>query len=242
MFRLLRKEIQVFFSSLIAYLVIFVFLILNTLFLWIFPGEYNILDNGFSSLENFFILAPWVFLFLIPAVTMRSFSEELKNGTFELLATKPLTDAHIVLAKFFSTIFIVILATIPSLIYFYTIYQLGLEVGNIDVGGTIGSYIGLLCLTAGYSSLGILCSSLTSNQIVSFITSVFLCFIFYIGFDSIAGIFDAKTAFFIEQFGINAHYTSLSRGLIDVKDLIYFVALNTIILSTCILKLQSRKW
>ena len=192
MFRLLRKEIQVFFSSLIAYLVIFVFLILNTLFLWVFPGEYNILDNGFSSLENFFILAPWVFLFLIPAVTMRSFSEELKNGTFELLATKPITDTQIVLAKFFSTIFIVILATIPSLVYFYSIYQLGQEIGNIDIGGTIGSYIGLLFLTAGYSALGILCSSLTSNQIVSFITSVFLCFLFYIGFDSIAGLFDAK--------------------------------------------------
>lgn len=242
MFRLLRKEIQVFFSSLIAYLVIFVFIVLNTLFLWIFPGEYNILDNGFSSLENFFILAPWVFLFLIPAITMRSFSEELKNGTFELLATKPLTDTHIVLAKFFSTIFIVILATIPSLVYFYSIYQLGVEVGNIDVGGTIGSYIGLLFLAAGYSSLGILCSSLTSNQIVSFITSVLLCFIFYIGFDSIADIFDAKTGFFVEQFGINAHYISLSRGLIDVKDIVYFVALNTIVLSTCILKLQSRKW
>lgn len=242
MIRLLRKEIQVFFSSLIAYLVIFVFLVLNTLFLWVFPGEYNLLDNGFSSMENFFILAPWVFLFLIPAVTMRSFSEELKNGTFELLATKPLTDTHIVLAKFFSTIFIVILATIPSLIYFYTIYQLGLEVGNIDFGGTIGSYIGLLCLTAAYSALGILCSSLTSNQIVSFITSVFLCFLFYIGFDSISGLFDAKTGFFIEQFGINAHYVSLSRGLIDVKDVIYFITLNTIILSTCILKLQSRKW
>ncbi len=242
MIRLLRKEIQVFFSSLIAYLVIFVFLVLNTLFLWIFPGEYNLLDNGFSSMENFFILAPWVFLFLIPAVTMRSFSEELKNGTFELLATKPLTDTHIVLAKFFSTIFIVILATIPSLIYFYTIYQLGLEVGNIDVGGTIGSYIGLLFLTAAYSAIGILCSSLTSNQIVSFITSVFLCFLFYIGFDSISGLFDAKTGFFIEQFGINAHYVSLSRGLIDVKDVIYFITLNTIILSACILKLQSRKW
>lgn len=242
MFRLLRKEVQVFFSSLIAYLVIFVFLVLNTLFLWVFPGEYNILDNGFSSMENFFILAPWVFLFLIPAVTMRSFSEELKNGTFELLATKPLTDTQIVLAKFFSTIFIVILATIPSLVYFYTIYQLGQEVGNIDVGGTIGSYIGLLCLTAAYSALGILCSSLTSNQIVSFITSVFLCFLFYIGFDSISGLFDAKTGFVIEQFGINAHYVSLSRGLIDVKDVIYFFALNAIVLSTCILKLQSRKW
>ncbi len=242
MFRLLRKEIQVFFSSLIAYLVIFVFLVLNTLFLWVFPGEYNILDNGFSSLENFFILAPWVFLFLIPAVTMRSFSEELKNGTFELLATKPLTDTQIVLAKFLSTIFIVILATIPSLVYFYTIYQLGQEVGNIDIGGTIGSYIGLLFLTAGYSALGILCSSLTSNQIVSFIVSVFLCFLFFIGFDSIAGLFDAKTGFFVEQFGINAHYVSLSRGLIDVKDVVYFLALNTIVLSTCILKLQSRKW
>ncbi|MGB0869236.1 MAG: gliding motility-associated ABC transporter permease subunit GldF [Flavobacteriales bacterium] len=242
MFRLLRKEIQVFFSSLIAYLVIFVFLILNTLFLWVFPGEYNILDNGFASLDNFFILAPWVFLFLIPAVTMRSFSEELKNGTFELLATKPLTDGHIVFAKFYSTIFIVVLATIPSFIYFFTVYQLGQTPGNIDVGAALGSYIGLIFLASAYSAIGVLCSSLTNNQIVSFISTVFLCFVFYMGFDSIAGSFGPKTAYFVEQFGINAHYVSLSRGLIDLKDVVYFITLEAIVLSLCILKLQSRKW
>lgn len=242
MFSLLKKEIKSFFSSLIAFLVIIVFLLLNALFLWIFPGEYNILDNGFASLDNFYMLAPWVFMFLIPAVTMRSFSEEVKNGTFELLATKPISDTNIVLAKFFSSFLVVFIATLPTLVFIYSVYQLGFPVGNLDIGGTIGSFIGLLFLASSYTSIGIFSSSLTNNQIVSFIIAILLCFFFYVGIDSLAYLLPTKTAATVEQFGINYHYSSLSLGLIDLKNVLFFITLNTILIRTTILKTQSRKW
>ncbi|MCT4665965.1 MAG: gliding motility-associated ABC transporter permease subunit GldF [Flavobacteriales bacterium] len=242
MFPLFKKEIQVFFSSLIAYLVILVFLVLNSLFLWIFPGEFNILNNGFASLENLFLLAPWVFLFLIPAITMRSFSEEIKNGTFELLITKPVTEVQIVLSKFFSSLFIVFLAMLPTLIFLYTIFQLSFPVGNIDLGENMGSFIGLLFLASSYIAIGILSSSLSQNQIVSFILSIVLCYIFYLGFDAFSLLFDSQTANWIAQIGFNYHYTSLSQGLIDFYNVSYFVVFCMILLSITILKIQSRKW
>jgi len=214
MLAILKKEINAFFASSIGYLVIAIFLILNGLFLWLFIGEFNILDNGFADMSSFFLLAPWILLFLIPAVTMRSFSDEKKQGTLEFLF-------NIVLGKYLGACILIILALLPTLLYVYTVYQLGNPVGNIDFGSTLGSYLGLLFLAAAYTAIGVFASSLTDNQIVAFITAVFLCFFFYVGFEGIA---DFVSSNFIDQLGMNAHYKSISRGVIDTRDLMYFIS------------------
>ncbi|WP_417213671.1 gliding motility-associated ABC transporter substrate-binding protein GldG [Bizionia sp.] len=227
MFAILKKEINAFFASSIGYLVIAIFLILNGLFLWLFIGEFNILDNGFADLSSFFLLAPWILLFLIPAVTMRSFSDEKKQGTLELLVTKPISLFKIVLGKYLGAFILIILALLPTLLYVYTVYQLGNPVGNIDFGSTFGSYIGLLFLAAAYTAIGVFASSLTDNQIVAFISAVFLCFFFYIGLEGIA---DFVSSSFIDQLGMSAHYKSISRGVIDTRDLLYFISIILVFL------------
>ncbi len=242
MLSLIKKEINAFFSSLIGYLVVVVFLTLCGLFLWVFPGDYNILDSNYAGLDNLFILAPWVFMFLIPAVTMRILADEVKTGTFELLLTKPLSDFQIVFAKYISAIVIVVFAIVPTIVYYYSIYQLGQQLGNIDQGGTLGSYFGLILLAASYCAIGIFCSSVTENQIVSFIFSLILCFIFFLGFDSIASLGSYNFANIMEQFGINMHYRAMSRGVIDSRDLIYFLGLIGFFLKATQLVLKSRKW
>lgn len=223
MLAILYKEINAFFASTIGYLVIVIFLLLNGLFLWFFKGEFNILDNGFADLSAFFSLAPWVFLFLIPAVTMRSFSDEKKQGTLELLLTKPIPPLSIVLGKYFAAFILIILALFPSLIYVFSVYQLGDPVGNLDTGSTAGSYFGLLFLIGAYTAIGIFSSSLTDNQIVAFIVSLFICFIFYWGIEGIADVFSNN---FIESLGMNTHFKSMSRGVIDTRDIIYFLSLS----------------
>lgn len=243
MLALFKKEIRTFLSSLIGYVVIAVFLLITGLFLWIFPGDSNVLDMGFSSIETLFYISPWVFMFLIPAITMRSFAEEKRNGTMELLFTKPLTDLQIILAKYFAGLTLVIIALLPTLIYYGTAWQLGNPPGNIDSGGTWGSYIGLVFLAAAYVGIGVFASSLSNNQIVSFLLAAFLCFIMYAGFQAIGdfkllGVMDD----FIISLGINDHYLSLSKGLIDSRDIVYFVALIAVFILLTRTKLQSRKW
>ncbi|MCX7548616.1 gliding motility-associated ABC transporter substrate-binding protein GldG [Xanthomarina sp. F1114] len=223
MFAILRKEINSFFASPIGYLVIALFLLLNGLILWLFKGEFNIIDSGFADLSLFFLLAPWVLNFLIPAVTMRSFSDEKKQGTLELLVTKPISLINIVLGKYLGAFILILIALIPTLLYVYTVYQLGSPVGNIDMGSTLGSYFGLLFLVAAYTSIGVFASTLSDNQIVSFIVAVFLCIIFYTGFEGIADILSSS---FIEQLGMNAHYKSMSRGVLDTRDIIYFLSIT----------------
>ncbi len=223
MLAILKKEINTFFASPIGYLVITLFLILNGLFIWVFKGDFNILDYGFADLSTFFLLAPWILLFLIPAVTMRSFSDEKKQGTLELLLTKPVSKLNIVLGKYFGALFLILIALLPTLLYVYTIHQLGNPVGNLDYGSTFGSYFGLVFLAAAYTAIGIFCSTLSNNQIVAFITSVFVCLIFYIGFESITE-FTSNT--FIEKLGMNYHYKSISRGVIDTRDIIYFLSVT----------------
>lgn len=242
MLTLLKKEIQSFLSSLIGYLVILVFLVINSLFLWVFPGNFNILDSGYAGIDGLFVMAPWVFMFLIPAITMKMFADEHKTGTIELLFTKPISDLQIVLAKYFAGLILVVFSLLPTIIYYVTVYQLGQPVGNIDSGGTIGSYIGLFFLAAGYVAMGIFASSVTENQIVSFVISLFLCFICYTGFDSIAVIVGSGWDHYIEALGINYHYTSMSRGVIDSRDLIYFVSFASLFILSTKLILQSRKW
>ena len=243
MLALLKKEVRSFLSSLIGYVVMGVFLLLIGLFMWIFPGEWNVLDNGLSSLDTLFTIAPWVFMFLIPAITMRSFAEEQRTGTIELLLTRPLSDLQIILAKFFGGVILVLISLLPTLVYYVTIYLIGSPTGNLDVGATWGSYIGLLFLGSAYVSIGIFTSSITSNQIVSFLLSVVICFFMYIGFESI-GSFDLFGSFdrYIIGLGMSDHYKGLSRGLVDTRDVLYFVLLSAVFILGTQTVIQSRKW
>jgi ABC-2 type transport system permease protein len=246
MFTLYIKEIRAFLSSIIGYLVIGVFITLIGLFLWLIPNEANgsnILENGFANIDPLFIIAPWVYLFLIPAITMRSFSEEKKSGTIELLLTRPLTDLQIVLAKYLAGFSLVMVSLLPTLIYYYTVYTLGYPKGNIDHGGTIGSYIGLLMLGAGFVSIGIFASSIAENQVIAFIIAVLLCFFCYIGFDFVAqsGFFGKYDAL-VKGFGLNEHYISMSRGVVDTRDVLYFLSVIILFNLSTKLVLESRKW
>ena len=243
MLTLFKKEIRAFLSSLIGYIAICVFLLLVGLFLWILPTDSNILTNGYAGLDSLFSLTPWVFLFLIPAITMRSFADEKKAGTMEFLLTKPLTDLQIILAKYFASVTLVLFSLLPTLIYYYTIYKLGNPVGNIDSGGTWGSYIGLFFLASAFAAIGIFASSLSDNQIVAFILAVFFCFFFYIGFEYISMLdLFGKVDNLILSIGINDHYTSMSRGVIDTRDVIYYLSLTGIFILLTKTILESRKW
>ena len=243
MFTLFKKEINGFLDSLIGYIVIFVFLLLLGLFLWVFPLQFNILDFGFANLDGLFILAPFIFLFLIPAITMRSFADEKKSGTLELLMTQPLTDTQVILAKYFAGVVLVLFSLFPTMIYFISVYHLGLPPGNLDIGAIWGSYTGLLFLGITFVSIGIFSSSITDNQIISFIIAITLCFFMYMGFEWIyTFIVSGTVGLIIESLGINAHYTSMSRGVIDTRDLIYFISVSLFFLLLTKLSLESRKW
>ena len=239
---ILFKEFRSFFGSPIGYLVIAIFLLLTGLFLWVFEGDYNILNSGFADMTPFFTISPWILLFLIPAVTMRSFSDEKKQGTMELLLTKPLSIWEIVNGKFLGAFLLLIIALIPTLVYVKVIYDLGLPEGNIDFGSTLGSYFGLLFLVATYTAIGIYTSTLSDNQIVAFIVSVFLCFFIYYGFQGIANykVF-GNFGQIIESFGMDYHYKSMSRGVLDTRDIIYFVSITTLFLALTVFKLKSYK-
>lgn len=243
MLQLLKKELNSFFSSLIAYIVVIVFLLSTSLFLWIFPGEFNILDNNYASLDSLFVLAPWVFLFLVPAVTMRLFADEKKTGTIELLFTKPFSDLQIILAKYFAGVILVMFSLLPSFIYFISIYMLGNQDNNIDIGGTWGSYIGLFFLASIYVAIGLFVSSLTQNQIIAFLLAVVLSFFFYIGFESISSFkFFGNFSEFVLNLGINEHYKSMSRGVIDLRDITYFIGVIVVFIFAGKTVLESRKW
>jgi ABC-2 type transport system permease protein len=243
MYSLFKKEITSFLSSLSGFVVIIVFLIANGLFLWVFKGNLNIMDNGYATLESLFILAPWVFLFLIPAITMRTFAEEKKSRTMELLLSRPLSDMQIILAKYLASMVLILLSILPTLIYFYSVSCLGSPRGNIDSGGTWGSYAGLIFLAGVYAAIGTFVSSLTENQIVSFIISLLLCFLFYIGFDYLSSldVFGGFSAFII-KLGINEHYRSMSRGVLDTRDMLYYLSAIVIFLLLTKIVLQSRNW
>lgn len=237
---ILIKELNSFFSSPIGYLVIAVFLIVNSLFLWVFSGNFNILEGGFADLNSYFFIAPWIFIFLIPAITMRSFSEEKSNGTLELLKTKPITMWQLVLGKYLGALLLTIFALIPTLIYVYSVYKLGNPEGNIDFGSTLGSYLGLLFLAGSYTSIGIFASSLTKNQIVAFIIAVFSCFILFYGFEAIANFsLFGKFDYTVQSIGMNEHYKSISKGVIDTRDLIYFISITYLFLVLTNFRLQN---
>jgi ABC-2 type transport system permease protein len=243
MYTLLRKEISSFLSSLTGYVVIIVFLLVNGLFLWVFPQQFNILDFGFASIANYFMLAPWVFLFLIPAITMRSFAEEQKAGTMEILLTKPVTDVEIILAKYLAGAVLVLFSVLPTLIYYVTVYKLGMPPGNLDQGGTWGSYIGLVFLGSGFVAVGIFASAVSGNQIISFLIAVFLCGFMYTGFDFIYDLsFFGSFGLLVSQLGISTHYLGMSRGVIDTRDVLYFLCLIAFFLLLTRFILDRRKW
>ena len=224
MFPILKKEFNSFFTSPIAYLVIGVFLLVNGLFLWVFDDDFNILNAGFADLNSFFYLAPWVFLFLIPAITMKMFSDEFQTGTIELLKTKPITNWQIVLGKFWAALLLIIVAIVPTFIYVYSVSELGNPVANIDLGTTFGSYLGLLLLAASYAAVGLFTSTLSKNQIVAFLLGVFIVFFLFYGFDAIASLF-GNSSYTVQLFGINEHFKSISRGVIDTRDVLYFLSI-----------------
>ncbi|RTZ03518.1 gliding motility-associated ABC transporter permease subunit GldF [Flavobacterium sp. RSP49] len=234
------REIKSFFGSPIGYLVIAIFLIINGLFLWVFEGDYNILNTGFADLTPFFTLAPWILIFLIPTVTMRSFSDEKKQGTLELLLTKPLSIWQIVNGKFLGALLLIVMAIIPTFIYVAVISSLGMPEGNIDMGSTIGSYFGLLFLIAAYSAIGIFTSTLSDNQIVAFIIAVFLCFFFYFGFEGLAAVVPNVSSI-IASLGMQDHFKSMSRGVLDTRDILYFTSITVVFLSFTVYNLKSFK-
>ncbi len=243
MYTLLKKELNGFFNSLTGYIVLIVFLVITGLFLWVFPVEFNIPDYGYANINGLFVLAPWVFLFLIPAITMRLFAEERKSGTMELLFTKPLTDTQILGAKYLAGLLLVIAALVPTIIYYMSVYSLGLPPGNLDAGAAWGSYTGLLFLGATFVAMGVFASSLTDNQVVSFILSVFLCGFMYIGFEFIYSFsLFGSGGLFIKKLGIQAHYASISRGVIDTRDVIYFLSVIALFLMLTKVSMERRKW
>ena len=229
MIAILRKELNLFFASPIGYLVIAVFLVVNGMFLWVFKGDFNILNAGFADLNSFFFITPWFFIFLIPAITMRSFSDEIRLGTIEILMTKPITNWEIVIGKYLGSFILIILALIPTLTYVYTINRLGNPMGNLDFGSTLGSYIGLLFLASAFTSIGLFSSTLSNNQIVSFIIGGILCFILFYGFDALAELIHFDN-FQVENLGMNAHFKSISRGVIDSNDIVYFISVTYVFL------------
>lgn len=230
---ILLREIKSFFGSPAGYLVVAIFLLLNGLFLWVFEGDFNILYSGFADLGPFFTFAPWVLIFLIPAVTMRSFSDERRQGTLELLLTKPLSVWQIALGKFFGSMLLIVIALLPTLVYVYVLYGLALPEGNIDFASTFGSYFGLLFLIAGYTAIGLFTSSLTDNQIVAFTLSVLLCFLVFFGLGNLPG----ET---LRSLGMQDHFTSMARGVIDTRDVLYFCSVAFLFLLFTVTKLKSR--
>ncbi|TDO28763.1 ABC transporter permease subunit [Sediminibacterium goheungense] len=217
-----KKEWQQFFSSLTGYIALAVFLLINGLMLFVFPDT-SILEFGYASLGGFFSLTPWILLFIVPTITMRSFADEYRLGNFEILRTLPLTPAQLVSGKFLGCLIIVFCAILPTVIYAFSVQALSVT-GGIDIGATIGSYIGLLLLGAVFTAIGICASSYTNNTVVAFIAGAFVCFLLYNGFDAISKLsfFSGGVDYYLEMMGINFHYRSISRGVIRISDLVYF--------------------
>jgi len=224
MLAIFKKEFNSFFTSTIAYLTIGMFLLINGLFLWVFDDDFNILNAGFADLTSFFYLAPWILIFLIPAITMKTFADEFRSGTIEILKTRPITNVTLVLGKFFAILTLLIIVLIPTFVYAYSIHELGNPVGNLDYGSISGSYLGLFLLASSFASIGIFTSTLSKNQVVAFLLGICMVFIFYYGFDAVSSLF-GDYSYTIKLFGMNEHYKSISRGVIDSRDVLYFMSI-----------------
>ncbi|MEN8789487.1 MAG: gliding motility-associated ABC transporter permease subunit GldF [Flavobacteriaceae bacterium] len=241
MWAIFKREITSFFASPIAYLIIAIFLVINGLFLWVFQGGFNIFDYGFADLSNFFLLAPWIMLLLIPAVCMKSFSEEMRSGTLELLYISPVSLWRLVLAKYFAALALTTIAILPTLIYIYSLSQLGSTIGNIDIGLALGSYIGLLFLISTYTGISLFTSSVTDNQIVAFIGGIIICFIlFYLseGLATLAS--NADAAIFLQNLGLKERFETMAGGILDTRDVVYFLSLSFLFLYLTVVQLKNR--
>lgn len=242
MWSIFKKEVNSFLNSLIAYLVMAVFLVTMGLLVWVFPDT-SIFEYGYADLGIFFNLAPYVFMFLIPAITMRAFAEESKTGTLELLLTKPIDEMRLLLGKYFAEIVLVIVTLIPTLVYYFSLSYISNPSGNVDTAGIMGAYVGLIFLASAYTAIGIFASSLSENQIVSFIIAVFVSFIFFMGFSSIADLQLLNDwGVQIEKLGMLAHYDALGKGVIDLRDVIYFLSVTAVFLSATFWILKMKKW
>jgi ABC-2 type transport system permease protein len=235
------KEINSFFSSIVGYVALLVFLVACSLFLWIIPN-YSILTYGYASMERFFEVAPWLMLLLVPAVTMRSFADEFRTGTIEWLSTKPVSDLEIILGKYLATLALILFALLPTLIYVYTINNLSYTDISIDTGAIIGSYVGLFFLAATFAAVGVFCSSLTANQVVGFLISLLACYVLYTGFEQLSKLpkFAEGIDYYLSMIGMEFHYNSISRGLIDTRDVVYFLSVIAFFISLTRFSLSSR--
>ncbi|MDR3328708.1 MAG: gliding motility-associated ABC transporter permease subunit GldF [Prevotellaceae bacterium] len=243
MFFIFKKELVAFFSSLTGYIAVGVFLLLCSWFLWLSPNEFNVLNAGYANIDGLFFVAPWAFLFLAPAITMRSFAEERKTGTIEMLLTHPLSDLQLIGGKLVAAVVVSAIALLPTLLYVYTVAALGNPVGNVDSGATWGALIGLVLLAASYTAVGIFASSLTDSQIASFLIAAAMCFFLYVGFDGLAALPYLKNInSAVAALGINQHYLSISRGVVELHDMAYFAGLTAIFVAAAQLRLRARMW
>lgn len=241
MLNIYRKEINSFLSSLIAYIVISVFLVAMGLLVWVFP-ETNVMDYGYADMGTFFTMAPFVLMFLIPAITMKMLAEETKTGTIEILVVKPVTKLQVILGKYFAALTLVVVAIVPTLVYYYSLYQLATPLGNVDTAGITGSYIGLLLLASVFSALGILASAMTNNQVVAFIIATFLSFILFTGLNSLAGInVWSAVSLPLSKMSLEYHYHAMSKGLLDSRDIIYLISVSALFLFFSKLILEYKK-
>ena len=240
MWSICKKDLQQFFSNLTGYIAIILFLLVNGLFLFVLKDS-NIFDFGYATLDKFFELAPWILLFLVPAICMRTLSEEFKSGTFEILQTKPLTKWQIVLGKYFSILIVLLFVIIPTLIYVFTIKKLSVP-GSIDSGGIAGSYIGLFFLAAVFAAISLCCSGFTNNAVVAFLISVFACLVLFFGFSALSKLsfFEKGLDYYVEMLGIDFHYKSISRGAVDSRDLIYFLSIIFLFLLITVKNLRKK--
>uniref|UniRef100_UPI00404758D8 gliding motility-associated ABC transporter permease subunit GldF n=1 Tax=Algoriphagus sp. TaxID=1872435 RepID=UPI00404758D8 len=233
------KEILAFFGSLTGYLVLGLFLVALGLIVWVFP-ETSVLDYGYADLESLFLYTPYVFTFLIPAISMRSLAEERRAGTWELLQTSPLSLVQIVSAKYLALLLLVFLAILPTLGYAYSISLLGNPPSNLDWAGFFGSWLGLLMIGATFAAVGLFASSLTSQQVVAFVLGVFLCFVLYFGLTALAGMLPGQWAYWVEEFSLSYRYASLSRGVIDSRDLFFLLGMIWVFLGATVLILKKK--
>lgn len=242
MFSIFRKELNQFLNSMLGYFVFIIFLVAVGLLFWVFP-QGNVLAYGFAEMGSFFSLTPFVLIFLIPAITMRAIAEEKRTGTLEWLLTRPISVWDIIAGKFLASWLLALLAMLPTLVYFISLYLLGSPQGNIDSAGVAGSYLGLAMLAMVFTSIGIFGSCLTDNQLIAFVISVFLCYFFYSGLSSIAGIdVWAQSSLIIQYFALDVHFQALGKGLIDFRDILYFLSLTIVLLAASRLSLSSRRW
>lgn len=236
------KELSAFFSSIIGYVVLLAFLIMSGILLWILPDT-SIMESGYATMEPFFSIAPWLLLFLIPAITMRSFADEYKGGTIEWLYTKPLPERSIILGKYFASLTLVFIAILPTLIYLFSLVWLSVQDNPLDIGGIVGSYIGLLLLCGAFTAIGTFCSSLTDSQIVSFLISIFLCYALYSGFEALSRIqsFAGGADYYLEMIGVDYHYRNMSKGVLDIRNVIYFLTVITLFIVSTKLMLEKKR-